>query len=66
MYLIFNRRNILAQKDYPTQKNWGSDKRKKTYSFEQDGSKKEKERRKKDSERRRSKYKRDNYYNDED
>jgi hypothetical protein len=57
----------LAQKDYPTQKNWGHDKRKNNYNFEiDDASRKEKERRKKDSDRRRSKHKRDNYYDDED
>lgn len=56
----------LAHKDYPTQKDWGYDKRKKNYTFEGDGNKKEKDRRKKDSERRRSKRRRDNYYDDDD
>lgn len=56
----------MAQKEYPTQKNWGHDKRKKNYNFEiDDVTQHEKERRKKDSDRRRSKHKRDNYYDDE-
>lgn len=55
----------LARKDYPTQKDWGYDKRKKNHTFEKDN-RKEKDRRKKDSERRRSKRRRDNYYDDED
>lgn len=57
----------LARKDYPTQKDWGYDKKKRNYNFEdEDGSRREKDRRIKDSERRRSKRKRDNYYDDDE